>query len=561
MNSELEDVSSNKSIKISQSFCSASKITSLCKMWLSSLILRDGDVKPNPGPVSTDSIDDSLHNMSINWSNLTELQNCFSVVHYNVQSIASKLDIIKAELCNFDVLTFTETWLDASLSNDDLKINGFDIFRRDRTSDRYGGILTYVRSNLISKRRTDLEITEIENLWIEIKVNTKHVLLGTFYRPPNSSSSVLEKIEQSIDLATDSRIPTLAIAGDFNLDFTTNVSSKFLNILNSYGLTQIINEPTHFTETSSSLLDLFIVNNASDVTLSGVGDPFLGGNIRYHCPVYCILKFPKPKYKTFQRFIWKYNEGDYNLLNNKFANFDWTSVENDDVNIYAEQLTDTILSISKTCIPNKIVTIRSKDTPWFNNNLRKLIRKRKRAHTRAKRTNYPEHWALYRQIRNQTNTCVKESKQNYFDKLAENLQNKYKSKDWWKIAKVFMKGDSSFEIPPILNNGEYHENNLDKANILNKSFSKFSYVDDTNCNLPDYIDETSTDNLISDIQITIEEVDNALKLLDTSKASGPDEINPKILKKCSTELSKPLTRLFNLHYSNMNSHTYGRKLM
>ena len=34
-----------------------------------------------------------------------------SFVHYNVQSIVSKLKILHAELIDFDLLAFTETWL------------------------------------------------------------------------------------------------------------------------------------------------------------------------------------------------------------------------------------------------------------------------------------------------------------------------------------------------------------------------------------------------------------------------------------------------------------------
>ena len=34
-----------------------------------------------------------------------------SFVHYNAQSILSKLEILHAELIEFDVLAFSETWL------------------------------------------------------------------------------------------------------------------------------------------------------------------------------------------------------------------------------------------------------------------------------------------------------------------------------------------------------------------------------------------------------------------------------------------------------------------
>ena len=39
---------------------------------------------------------------------------------------------------------------------------------------------------------------------------------------------------------------------------------------------QLIVEPTHFTESSSYIIDLIFTSNKSSILLSGVGDPFLG---------------------------------------------------------------------------------------------------------------------------------------------------------------------------------------------------------------------------------------------------------------------------------------------
>ena len=38
-------------------------------------------------------------------------QNYLSLVHYNVQSLLPKIDIIESELTYYDSLCFTETWL------------------------------------------------------------------------------------------------------------------------------------------------------------------------------------------------------------------------------------------------------------------------------------------------------------------------------------------------------------------------------------------------------------------------------------------------------------------
>ena len=56
-----------------------------------------------------------------------------------------------------------------------------------------------------------------------------------------------------------------------------NVQSahKITSLCEQLSLVQSIEEPTHFTETSSSLIDLLLVNNKEHLILSGVGDPFL----------------------------------------------------------------------------------------------------------------------------------------------------------------------------------------------------------------------------------------------------------------------------------------------
>ena len=50
------------------------------------------------------------------------------MVHYNVQSIMNKLDIIETELRNFDVICLTETWLDTRTPDDLLVFKDFKLY-------------------------------------------------------------------------------------------------------------------------------------------------------------------------------------------------------------------------------------------------------------------------------------------------------------------------------------------------------------------------------------------------------------------------------------------------
>ena len=69
--------------------------------WLSIILLCSGDIHPNPGPSSTSS-SESVSGLSTNMSTsiFSSLSSGYSLsfVHYNIQSIASKLDLLHAEL-------------------------------------------------------------------------------------------------------------------------------------------------------------------------------------------------------------------------------------------------------------------------------------------------------------------------------------------------------------------------------------------------------------------------------------------------------------------------------
>ncbi|MEW8512948.1 MAG: hypothetical protein AB2608_19100, partial [Candidatus Thiodiazotropha sp.] len=209
-----------------------------------------------------------------------------------------------------------------------------------------------------------------------------------------------------------------------------------------------------FTETSSSLLDIILVSNKDHLLLSGVADPFLNQEVRYHCPVYGIFKFSKPKQKSFTRHVWKYLQGDYDLLRTKAASTDWTSLYDDDISTHAENITSHIISIAKECIPNKTIRVRPSDPPWITSYIKHHIRKRKRAYRKAKHTNSPIKWAKFRKIRNKVVTLIRDSKTSFYDGISNKLKsNKLSSRDWWSILKKVISPTSNSVIPALESNG------------------------------------------------------------------------------------------------------------
>ena len=89
--------------------------------------------------------------------------------------------------------------------------------------------------------------------------------------------------ESTFDNMSNSSIQDRIIFGDFNCDVSTLRINKIANLASSYNLTQLIDEPTNYTEQSSSTIDLILVNKPANVLYSGVSSPFISGLVRYHC--------------------------------------------------------------------------------------------------------------------------------------------------------------------------------------------------------------------------------------------------------------------------------------
>ena len=265
--------------------------------WLVSLILLSGNIHPNPGPITppSPSSSTSLSNISTVAFNSLNLTHNLSIVHYNVQSIFSKIEVLHTELIDFDILTFSESWLSDSVENDDLMLQSFSKpERKDRRGDSHGEVMLYVKEGIHYKRRNDLELRNIESIWIEVANSHKRVLVGLFYRPPNSDAAYLSSIEDSVGLAIDTGISDIIITGDFNLNINNhNTLKKIETLCSQFSLYQLIDEPIHLTEFSSSITDLVFATNKDNVILSGVGDP-----TKYKVPLPRLCHFKILKTKT-----------------------------------------------------------------------------------------------------------------------------------------------------------------------------------------------------------------------------------------------------------------------
>ena len=102
-------------------------------------------------------------------------------------------------------------------------------------------------------------------------------------------------------------------------------------------------------------------------------------------------------------------------------------------------------------------------------------------------------------------------------------------------------------IPALSVDGEVIVDDQAKAEAFNATYLESSNLDDSDKQLPPF--QNLDHPIMDEIHVSPEEVDDILSILDTSKAYGPDEVSPKLLKEARPCITSSLARLFNLSLS------------
>ena len=149
---------------------------------------------------------------------------------------------------------------------------GFEVVRKDRSVSG-GGVCIYLQSNINYQIRNDLCDDRLECVVIEIiRPHSRSFIVSTWYKPPNSPQDISWQFGSLID-KVDSEQKDFYLLGDLNCnlhDGSNHNSSTLTNILDIYGLSQLISESTRITPTSSTLIDLCITSSPEKISKAGV---------------------------------------------------------------------------------------------------------------------------------------------------------------------------------------------------------------------------------------------------------------------------------------------------
>lgn len=140
-----------------------------------------------------------------------------SFVFKNFRSVYSKQDILLKEgrMNNYQIILETETWLNRDVPSELLFNQSYSIYLKDRNDCRWGCVLIAINGLQTSAAEV---ATELELLWVELKILHLLFVLWVCYRPPSSGRDFVEKLGDNLEnVFATSQSSVIILTGDFNI--------------------------------------------------------------------------------------------------------------------------------------------------------------------------------------------------------------------------------------------------------------------------------------------------------------------------------------------------------
>ena len=492
------------------------------------------------------------HDSSSKQTRPTKNDKKIAVMYVNINSLRNKISHIEWEVGlapYIDIIALSETHIGPEIYTGELKIKGFQMFRKDRNVQG-GGVAVYVK---LGFRTTIIDThSNCEALFLKITSDVAKFYLLTAYRPPNNSDpllipSLFDEINNLINIKNDH----LVICGDFNfpkINWTTmnatgnySLCSPFLHKVLELSLEQHVFSPTHRL---GNILDLVLSNKAIIDQLE-VFDP----SISDHGMIIFKLNLSNFSIPANQEFkVYQYGKADLGKAQTIFKEYEEKIRDSintkSNINLVYSLLLKGLLAVREECVPSK--THKTSHQPgWFSYKIKNALKKQKKLYTITKFCNSEYSTNRYKLVQKQNKKLIKYAKKSHLAKtLYKPLQNG-DSKAFYKHLRQNRENGSNI-IPNLKYQNRVAETSIDKANLLNDFFQTV-FSDDDGLLVPLPNKTLSFED--TDITVTSTGVLKLLEEINVSKSCGPDNITGIHLKTFSIVIANSMADFFNFSLS------------
>ena len=495
------------------------------------------------------------------------------ISHVNINSLKKEykapIDYFKDILMKhyIDVLCVSETKLDETIVEKDLDCSpSFKFYRKDKTSNS-GGLCAWIRSDIPQQRMHELEfdseVYHIESLIFELIIKKQKWYLIVAYKNPTVSNELFLNKVTHVYASLLNVGKEIILLGDLNIDMLCCENPLKNELCNVYDLSNLISEPTCFKKPEGTLLDPIIVRNRRRFQKSI--NVFCGYS-DHHNLVGCITKLNLPPQKPRKVIYRSLKNFDQNVFKEEVSRipFHVSNIFNDvDDQYWARKWLFT--NVLNEHAPIKERAIKEDHVPYMHSDLRKQMYNRNMLKNKHKkdRKNYGK-WHSFVYQRNKSTSMRRSAIKDY---ILSKCRPGASQKDFWDIVGPFMANKSKSQRNIILREDD---SIISDQSELCELFSVFFATSASEIGQPDVIDMSEKDFLYNIVDrhkdhksilaiknnhkdlsifdfkpVDATYVEKILDKLKINKATGYDQIPPKIVKMCSSELSVTLMELVN----------------
>ena len=456
--------------------------------------------------------------------------------HTNIGELTHSV-IIKNQA---DVVFVCETFLDDKVPPNYARIRGYSQWiRKDRSTQGGGVAFCYKETVNLQVVEPQVHVPEVLEL-LTLKIidsEGKGLLCVGCYRPPSQGPALLDFLTVNLDtIMMANQCESVVIVGDLNQHIVRNAFNTLLVV---HDLHNHVTFPTH---SSGSSLDPVVTDLPSHTVQCQPLD-FVGTSD--HMAVLTKIHFRRQREEHCTRTLWKWEAANWGAIRATLRRTNWEEVLRGETDQQVERLTRLLHELQERWVPHKQHTSKPSDQSWFGPECRAAADAKYRAWRTYKRHPTPRN----RRRHKEATQHMRNTQEWAIDHWKENLRGKLRggqvgTKRWWSLGKEQQGEAKGNATPPLLReDGSVAHTAQDKANLLASHFSKKMCVPDPEKTPP------SLPQIISDKLVTVTtsacEVKSVLLKVDEKKAQGPDNINPRLLRQCADELSRPLATLFN----------------
>ena len=495
-----------------------------------------------------------------------------SCINLNSILCENRLDQIQSIMNNgcFTAFSVCESKLDKTISDNNIKIPGFQTVRKDR--NRFGGgLILYLREDVCFRRLPLLESKVFEMICVEMFISGKRIILSCCYRPPNEDNlshvSFLNDLNLTLEKLRNENCYISIIQGDFNLGnsfaFYDNLTPKPLDnrakaIFENVGnYTQIIDIGTRYSKHSVSLIDLIFVNRPDFIDKACVYS-----QVADHCGVAISLLISSKRAKPRIREKLCFNEMTIQQWA-EFKNYllEFRIDENATSDFHCESLTRYLQEGISKFVPKIKFKEKTNYVPWDNASIRRLLIKKNKTYKcfraqsnqfKALRPDDQNYYAVftrvsqkYQKFRDASKsykTASRREKNRYFNGLKSVWSNpNIPPRKKFSILKKLSKTEKNNFIPPLIENNQTIHDSKNKAEIFNKFFTNKSQVLSPNDSPPE-LQNIQTNEILENFNTSPYEIGPILKALKNSNYS-PCGIPASFLKLAYSNTGSVITNL------------------